>query len=101
MVKLISGVIVDESQSLTLEEFCHAIHTQREIIVQMVEYQLIEPDGASPEEWRFDSHNLKRGRIAISFYRDLEINLPGVALALELMDKIERLRQQVKILKNK
>jgi len=98
MNKLISGVIIDETQPLTLEEFCYAIHTEPKIIIQMVEYQLIEPIGESPDEWRFDSLSLKRARIAASFHRDLEVNMPGVALALELLDQIETLQHQINIL---
>ncbi len=90
----ISAVIIEHPHSLTIEEFCRAIHIRREMVVEMVEYQIIAPEGEEkpPENWRFDSASLKRGRIAASFYQDLEINLPGVALALELLDKIEGLQ---------
>jgi chaperone modulatory protein CbpM len=93
--ELISGVIIEEMQSLTLDEFCQATHVTREIIIEMIDYQLIHPQGKKPEEWRFDSISLKRGRMAASFYHDLEVNMPGVALALELIDKIEQLRRQL------
>ena len=101
MAKPLSGVIIEKSQSLNLDEFCNATHAQKEIVIQMIEYQLIEPEGNSPEEWRFDWHSLKRGRIASSFYHDLEINMQGVALALELLDKIEYLQNQIDILEKK
>jgi chaperone modulatory protein CbpM len=102
MAKIISGIVIEKSTSLTLDEFCHYTHTEREIVIEMVEHQLIEPEGDKPEEWRFDSFSLKRGRIAASFYHDLEINMPGIALALDLLEKIENLQQQLEILeKNK
>ena len=93
--ELISGVIIEEAQCLTLEEFCQATHVTREIIIEMIDYELIQPQGKKPEEWRFDSTSLKRGRMAVSFYHDLEVNMPGVALALELIDRIEQLRRQL------
>jgi len=95
--KLISGVIIEKSESLTLEEFSYATKTTRELIVEMVDLQLIQPEGKKPEEWKFNSISLKRGRIASSFYHDLGVNMPGVALALELLDKIEYLRQEISI----
>lgn len=98
MGQIIAGVIIEKSASLTLEEFCHAVQTQPEIIIQMIEYQLLQPQGEKPEEWRFDSISIKRGRIAVSFYRDLEVNMAGIALALELLEKIEQLEKQVDIL---
>lgn len=92
----LSVVIIDDAPMLTLEEFSRAIHVEKEIILEMVEYQFIQPKGHSANEWRFDSDSLRRGRIAASFYRDLEINMPGVALALELLDRIEALECQLK-----
>lgn len=98
---ILTGVIIEQSDSLTLEEFCKAVQANREAIIQMVEYQLIQPQGDTPEQWRFDSLCLKQGRIAASFHRDLEINMPGVALALELMKQIEELEHQVRLLEKK
>lgn len=98
MSQLIAGVLIEKAQSLTLEEFCSAMHTQPHIVIEMIQFQLIQPQGKTPAEWRFDSISLKRGKIAISFYRDLEINMAGIALALELLDKIEDLQNQVNIL---
>jgi len=96
---IISGVIIEKNHSLTLEEFCYATHTNKELVLQMIEYQLVSPEGLSPEEWRFDSVSLHRGRMASSFYRDLEVNIQGIALALDLIDKIEDLKHQLNILK--
>lgn len=101
MAKIISGVIIEKTECLTLEELCRATHTQPELILQMISYQLIEPQGTNEEDWRFDSISLKRARIATSFYHDLEINWPGVALALELLEKIDDLQRQVDILEKK
>lgn len=92
----LSVVIIDEAPLLTLDEFSRAIHIEKEIVFEMVDYQFIRPKGNSSEEWRFDSDALRLGRIAASFYRDLEINMPGVALALELLDRIETLEHQLK-----
>lgn len=91
-------VLIEQSTSLTLEEFCHALQTQESIIIEMVEYELLQPQGNTPEQWRFDSSSLRRGRIATSFQRDLEVNMPGIALALELMDRIEDLQCRLEIL---
>lgn len=101
MVKIISGVIIEKTACLTLTEFCQATHIPAELILQMIEYQLIEPQGKTETEWRFDSVSIKRARTAASFYQDLEINLPGIALALELLEKIDDLQHQVNILEKK
>lgn len=95
MTQLIPTVIVGSSDMLTLEEFCQALHSSKELVIEMVEHELVRPEGKMGEEWRFDSISLRRGRIAVSFYRELEINMPGIALALDLLDKIEELQQQM------
>jgi chaperone modulatory protein CbpM len=44
-------------------------------------------------EWRFSGTALRRTRLALRLERDLELNLAGVALALDLMEEVERLRR--------
>lgn len=94
---LISGVLIEKKQALTLDEFSRVIKIEREIVIQMVDYHVLEPEGKTPQDWRFDSVAIKRGVRASSFYHDLEVNLPGIALALDLLDKIEDLRQKMNI----
>ena len=101
MVKIISGVIIEKTECLTLAEFCRAIRMQPELVLQMIEHQLSEPQGETADDWRFDSISLKRARIAVSFYHDLEVNWPGIAIALELLEKIDDLQRQVDILEKK
>jgi len=101
MKHVISGVIIEKSYALTLDEFAHATHAQKELIFEMVECQLIQPEGESPDKWRFDSVSLRRGRIASSFYRDLEVNMQGVALALDLLDRIDNLQHELERLEKK
>ena len=48
------------------------------------------PNGFLPEP------HCSRARLALRLERDLELNLAGVALALELMDELEYLRRELK-----
>jgi len=41
---------------------------------------------------------VRRARRAIRLSRDLDVNLPGVGLALELLDELEDLRVRVRAL---
>ena len=95
-MNIIKGIIIERASPLNFDELCQAIPTREEVMIEMIEYRLIEPiAGESPETWEFDDVCLKRAKTAASFYHDLEINMPGVALALELLDKIERLEKQL------
>ncbi len=92
---IISGTILDENTKFTLVELCHYGKTSAEYVIEMVEEGVLEPEGLSPPEWRFDAMALKRLQSAMRLQRDLRINLPGVALALDLLDELETLRQKM------
>lgn len=93
--KIISAIVIDEAQ-LSLEEFCHTIYIDHNIVIEMVECQLITPAGNKPEEWRFDSECLRRAKIALNLQRDLEVNLAGASLVLELLDQISELETELR-----
>jgi len=44
-------------------------------------------------QWRFTYTEIRRVQTAVRLQRDLRINLPGCALALDLLDELEELRQ--------
>ena len=56
---------------------------------------VLEPIGEAPTEWRFAGQSLRRARLALSLTRDLELNPPGVALALDLLDEIAALQARL------
>ena len=61
---------------------------------------MLEPSAASsigsPIEWRFAGTALRRARLAVTLTRELQVNAPGVALALDLMDEIEALKASLR-----
>ena len=60
--------------------------------IEMVEEGVLEPRGVTPAEWRFPGSAVTRAQKALKLARDLRVNWPGAALALDLLDEIERLR---------
>lgn len=91
----LTGIVLDEQAELTLSDLCRACCQHAEWIVQLVEEGILEPAGHNPAQWRFSGASLQKAHIAMRLQRDLEINLAGVALALDLMDEIESLRSLV------
>ena len=85
--------VVEEEVQMSLAELCHACGTERELVVQLVEHGVVEPQGAGPQAWVFAGTSLQRTRVALRLLRDLELNLPGAALAVDLLDEIARLRR--------
>ncbi len=91
------GVVVEEELTLTTVELCRACNTSESYVELWVSEGVLQPSGgASREEWRFGGASLRRMRVATRLARDLEINSPGVALALELLDEIEQLEARLR-----
>lgn len=91
-------IIADFSQQepLTLEDLCAAYNISADFINQLIEYDIIH-DGHEVERRMFDIEEMKRIRTAIRLHRDLEVNLAGVALALQLLDELDELRAQMEM----
>jgi chaperone modulatory protein CbpM len=86
------GIVLDEQVTFTLREFCGACGVRRQMIIEMVEEGVIEPALPSEAEWKFHGQTLVRAQRALRLVRDLDINWPGAALVLDLLDEIERLK---------
>jgi chaperone modulatory protein CbpM len=54
------------------------------------------PEGADPRDWRFAASSLRRARVAARLARDFEIDAPAIALVLDLLDEIDRLKARVR-----
>lgn len=85
--------VVEEDVPMTLADLCRACNAERELVVQLVEHGVIEPQGSAPQLWVFTGASLQRTRVALRLLRDLELNLPGAALAVDLLDEISRLQR--------
>lgn len=88
----LAGTVLDERAVFTLRELCHACGVHAELVIEMVDEGLIEPRGAVPAEWRFSGSAVTRAQKALTLVRDLRVNWPGAALALDLLEEVERLR---------
>ncbi|MEP6739066.1 MAG: chaperone modulator CbpM [Caldimonas sp.] len=89
------GSVVEEEILLTTVELGHAIEASEQQIELWVFEGVLQPIGESRAEWRFGGEVLARMRVATHLTRDLELNAPGVALALELLDRIAALEARL------
>ncbi len=81
----------DRDRELGVDELSRCCRCSVELIVTLAHEGVIEPQGAAPADWRFADTALPRVLCAVRLSRDLEINAPGVALALDLLERIRRL----------
>lgn len=99
-----SEIVVIDSQHehvlFTLEEVCERCGTHTQMIVEMVEYGIVEPiEQPLLNDWYFNSHALVRLQRAQRLMNGLKLNLSGVALSLELLDEIDGLQQHIAVLR--
>jgi len=88
--------ILEEQTQLTLADLCRACAVHAERIIELVDIGVLEPHGREPARWRFSGASLHRARSALRMQRDLDMDIAGVALALELLDEIETLRARLR-----
>ncbi len=89
----IQGLVLNEETRCSLADLCRFCGVNAEIIHDMIEEGVIDPEGLSPREWRFTYIAIKRVQTAVRLQQDLRVNLPGCALALDLLDELEELRR--------
>ena len=92
----LTGAIFDESVLLTVQDLSRICAVDERHIVEFVEEGVLNVVEINSTEWHFTGAALRRARLALRLERDLELNLPGVALALELMEELEHLRRELK-----
>jgi chaperone modulatory protein CbpM len=91
----IPAEVVGASITCTLEEICVSCNVEADWVAALVEHGAVEPAGAERTEWMFARLSVVRIAKAKRLERDLGLNIPGVALALELLDQIDDLRAQL------
>ena len=86
---------------LTLKEICEIADVPTEVLITIVEEGIIEPKGASPAEWSFDTYMLSIAKRASRVHRDFEIEWTGIPLYLDMIGQLEKLRTENKSLKQR
>ena len=88
---------VDQDQQYSLTELCEICRLDDKWILEMIEYDVIVPENSIDE---FNHAQLERLMKAVRLRRDLEINTAGVALALELLETIDSMKVELKLLRH-
>jgi chaperone modulatory protein CbpM len=82
--------ILDEAMEVTLADLTRVCRVHAEWVMELVEEGVLEPVQPGGPQWRFAATSVVR------LQRDLGVNLPGIALALELLDRIDALEARLR-----
>jgi len=74
---------------------CRACDAPEDQVRAWVDEGALLPEDPRAGEWHFASAALQRARAAARLARDFEIDAPAIALVLDLMDEIERLKTRL------
>ncbi|VVC75310.1 Chaperone modulatory protein CbpM [Aquicella siphonis] len=100
MVKHELMIIADYSDesSLTLEELCSICQISPDTVQEFIAYEIIHPAQSRRDQPLFGLAELQRVKTALRLQHDLEVNMAGVALVLDLLDEMESLRARAEFL---
>ena len=85
------GVHLTDEHALELQAFAAACGADEAFVRLLVDEGLVQPLAVQPA-WRFGGEELARVRRIRRLQRDFEANLQSVAVMLDLIDEVERLR---------
>lgn len=98
--KIVTGLLLDQTITISLSELSRACTVRTEFIVELVEEGILEPQGEEIAQWRFSGDSLQRTQMVLRLQRDLGVNLAGAALVLDLMDEINSMRTRLAVLES-
>lgn len=92
----------DQEPWLDFDELCERCSLSRQDVEDLVDLGLVAPKSGNTENrsrWRFRSSELVRVRRARRLQRELDLDWQGVAVTMDLLDEIQRLRHEVESLR--
>lgn len=91
----IEGQVIDERTEISVVQLCRICSVETTMVERLVEEGIIEPTRHEADALYFPHSSLKRTRVVMRLRSDLGVNLAGAALALELLDRIEKLQSKL------
>ncbi len=89
-----SGHVLEEELELSLAELSQTCSANAEWLMSLVAEGIIDPLPGD-HHWRFNGASVYRVRRVQRLQDDLGVNVAGAALAIELLEEIERLRNRL------
>jgi chaperone modulatory protein CbpM len=93
------SILLEDTTPISFTQVCHKYHISHELLIEMLEHGLFTPQQTPLNANQLKPRDIQRMESAFRLHRDLGINLPGVAVALELLDQMDDLRQELDILR--
>ena len=93
------GVLMDTHTEISFVEVCQTFQVSEAFLTELIEHGLFKPSGTNIKKLTFDYHTVSRIQSAKRMQQDLGINTAGVVLALELLEELQQVRDELTILR--
>ncbi len=90
--------LIDLDEIIDLDTLAQLSNAEPAFIIELVNQSVIVPVKIENEIHFFECTCISITKRAARLHHDLEINPPGIALALELIDRIDRLERELELL---
>lgn len=95
---IVSGVLMDEHTTLSWVEISDICHVSEDRVIALVEHGLLPLEAPLRRRSALDANMVSRIQTACRLQDDLDLNVSGVVLVLELLDELERTRSALRVL---
>ena len=82
---------------VTIQEFCTSHHLENSYLLELERFGLIELQ----EQQYIPVESLPKVEKIYQFHRELDINLEGVEVILNLLDRVQQQDEELRFLKNR
>lgn len=94
--EILTGNIIGNECVLTAEELARACRAEVSWIAELIDVGILAQQGEDQSDWRFCAADLICARRAARLQRAFETNTDAVAVMLDLLAEIQRLRDRLK-----
>lgn len=96
MTQVIEARMLGEDDWIAAAEICQLCRLELEVVLELAAHGLIAPREVAQGQWQVPATALPRLQVAGRLMRDLGVNAPGAALALELLEAQRELERRIR-----
>ena len=95
-IEIIEATWLDESSEFSLAELAELSGLPEELLHQLVEYEALAPSDPAASVPSFKAQRLADARAAFRLRQDFDLDAPGLALVLTLLERVRELESRLR-----
>ncbi len=95
---LVVGIVLEDTTTISFVDVCELCNISEDVLLEMMEHGLLGNRLNDFKKNELTRNHLMRIRSAARLKNDLELNISGVVLVMELLDELHQLQDELCIL---